>query len=270
MSIRTTTRTAVLLTTLGTASAAIAGPTFVAFGNTTMYRFGASGPIDSFTLSDKMMSLTTDPSGRIVGHSAERNTGQMWESYELLGANTNAPSLSMLSDQVPGPRATLSYAQGTGYSAREGSGGAELITVDGSTLIDNGLVGNLNIQDGVNGTGYDAVNDVLYGINRDQDVLVTISRNTGNATVVGPLGVDFFNGGAEFYNGTLYAFIQDLGSQTLVFGSIHTGTGAFTAIRTIDTYDPNETTFMSLALVPAPASLGLLAIGGLAALRRRR
>lgn len=265
-----TIRTAALLTVLGAASAAVAGPTFVAFGNTTMYRFGATGNIETFTLSDKMMSLTTDPTGRIVGHSAERNTGQLWESYELLGANTNSPSLSMLSDQVPGPRATLSFAEGTGYSAREGSSGAELITVDNGTLIDNGLIGNLNIQDGVNGTGYDAVNDILYGINRDQDALVTISRSTGNATVVGSLGIDYFNGGAEFYNGTLYAIVQDLGSQTLVFGSINTGSGAFSAIRTIDTYDPNGTTFMSLALVPAPSSFALLAVGGLVASRRRR
>jgi hypothetical protein len=265
-----TIRTAALLTALGTATAAIAGPTFVAFGNNTMYRFGASGPIDTFTLSDKMMSLSTRPDGAIVGHSAERNTGQMWESYELVGANTNSPSLSMLSDQVAGPRPTLSFADGNAYSSRDGGGFAELITVDSGTLIDNGLIGPLNIQDGVNGSGYDAVNDVLYGINRDQDVLVTISRNTGNATPVGSLGIDFFNGGAEFYNGTLYAFVQDLGSQTLVFGSIHTGTGAFTAIRTIDTYDANDTTFMSLALVPAPASLGLLAMGGLVASRRRR
>lgn len=264
-------RTAALLTALGAAATtAVAGPTFVAFGNTTMYRFSDVGAIETFTLGDKMMSLTTDPTGRIVGHSAERNSGQQWESYELVGANTNAPSLSMLSDQVPGPRATLSFAQGTAYSAAEGANGAQLITVDAGTLVDNGVVGDMNIQDGVNGTGYDAVNDVLYGINRDQDALVTIDRNTGNATVVGSLGVDFFNGGAEFYNGVLYAFIQDVNSQTLVFGTIDTGTGAFSAVRTIDTYDANETTFMSLALVPAPSSLGLLALGGLAAARRRR
>lgn len=265
-----TIRTAALLTALGTATAAVAGPTFVAFGNNTMYRFGATGGIDTFTLSDKMMSLTTAPDGRIVGHSAERNTGQMWESYELVGADTNAPFLSMLSDQVEGPRATLSYAMGTGYSARDGSTGAELITVDDTTLIDNGLIGNLNIQDGINGSGYDAVNDVLYGINRDQDALVTISRTTGNATVVGSLGVDYFNGAAEFHDGVLYAFIQDLNAQMLVFGTVNTTTGAFTAVRTIDTYDANGTTFMSLALVPAPASLGLLATGGLVAMRRRR
>ena len=265
-----TIRTAALLTALGTATAAIAGPTFVAFGNNTMYRFGASGPIDTFTLNDKMMSLTTDPSGRIIGHSAERNFGQQWESYELLGANTNAPSLSMLSDQVPGPRPTLSFAGSTAYSARDGGGFAELITVDSGTLIDNGLVGPLNVQDGVNGSGYDAVNDVLYGINRDLDALVIINRNTGNASPVGSLGLDYFNGGAEFHNGVLYAFVQDLGTQTLVFGSVNTTSGLFTAIRTIDTYNPNETTFMSLALVPAPASLGLLAMGGLVASRRRR
>ncbi len=264
-------RTAAFLTVLGgVAAASVAGPTFIAFGNNTMYRFGATGAIETFTMGDKMMSLTTRPDGAIVGHSAERNFGQMWESYEILGANTNSPMLSMLSDQVPGPRPTLSFADGSAYSAREGGSGAELITVDDGTLIDNGLIGNLNIQDGVNGSGYDAINDVLYGINRDQDVLVTINRDTGNATPVGSLGIDFFNGGAEFYNGTLYAFVQDLGSQMLVFGSVDTGTGLFTAIRDIDTYDANGTTFMSLALVPAPASLGLLAMGGLVATRRRR
>lgn len=266
-----TIRAAALLTVLGgVAATAVAQPTFIAFGNNTMYRFGLNGNIETFTLADKMMSLAVAPDGRILGHSAERNTGQMWESYELLGAESNAPSLSMLSDQVEGPRATLSFADGLAYSAREGQTGAELITVDSNTLIDDTVIGDLNIQDGVNGTGYDATNDVLYGINRVNDALVTINRNTGNATIVGGLGVDFFNGGAEFYNGTLYAFIQDLDSERLVIGSIDTDTGAFTALRTIDTYDANDTTFMSLVVVPAPASLGLLAMGGLVAIRRRR
>lgn len=267
-----TTRITATLGVLGAcAAASLAEPVFIATANNTMYRFTIGGNIETFTLGDKMMSLAVAPDGRILGHSAERNTGQLWESYELVGALGANPSLSMLSDQVPGPRPTLSFAGGNAYSTREASDQTtEFITVDPSTLVDSGLVGNTGLGRSTNGSGYDPGSDTLYVINGTTDSLYTINRNDGSATLVGVLGMDYFNGGAEFFGGTLYAFVQDTSRQQLVLGSIDTSNGTFTGLRVIDSYDPNDSTFIGLTVVPAPASLGLLALGGLVAARRRR
>jgi len=255
----------------GAALSASAQPVFIAFVDETMYRFNLNDPLESFQLTDKMMSLTRAPDGRFVGHSAERNSGSnLWDSYELVGALGNNPSLSMLSDQVPGPRPTLSFAGGNAYSTREDANDlTELITVDPFTLVDSGLVGNTGLGRSTNGSGYDPVNDVLYVINGTSDSLYTVDRGTGAATLVGSLGLDYFNGGAEFFDGTLYAFIQDTSRQEFVLGTIDASTGQFSFLRSITAYDPNVTHYASLAVVPAPATLSLLGLGILARRRRR-
>jgi Ca2+-binding RTX toxin-like protein len=268
MTLRTT---AILCAFGGLAASAAAQPTFIAFGNETMYRFTLNGAIETFQLSDKMMSLAVAPSGRIFGHSAERNSGQLWESYELVDFLGNNPSLSLLSDQVPGPRPALSFADGTAYGTREDANDTtELITFDTDTLIDDALIGNTGLGRGTNGSGYDPVSDTLYLINRERDGLFSVDRSDGSVTFIGSLGIDYFNGGAEFFDGTLYAWLQDATTNELILGTVDTGTGAFTALRSVAMGDPNDTTFMSLAVVPAPGALALLGLGGMAAARRRR
>jgi hypothetical protein len=188
-----------------------------------------------------------------------------------VGALGGSPSLSMLSDQVPGPRPTLSFAGGSAYSTREDAGqNSEFITVDSGTLVDSALVGPMGLGHGTNGSGYDAANDVLYVINGTRDALFTVDRVSGAASLVGVLGLDYLNGGAEFFDGTLYAILQDTSRDQFVFGTINTGTGEFGFLRTITSYDPNLTYFASIAVVPAPASLGLIGLGALVAARRRR
>lgn len=261
---------AVLCVLGGAACAAAAQPVFLAVVDTTLYRFTLNGQAETFTLSDKMMSLALAPDGRFLGHSAEKNSGQLWESYELIDP-LGTPSLSMLSDQVPGPRPTLSFAEGNAYSTREDANQTtELITVDGNTLVDDALIGNTGLGRSTNGSGYDAANDILYVINGSTDLLYTVDRATGAATPVGGLGLDYFNGGAEFFDGTLYALLQDTSREEFVFGTIDTSSGAFTGLRVVTGYDPAEVHFASLAVVPAPATLGLLGAGLLAGARRRR
>jgi len=259
------------LVVVGVAAAAQAEPTFWATTNNTLYRFTTTGSVDTFTLSDKMMSLAIDSTGAIVGHSAEKNSGQLWESYQLMDP-TGTPSLSLLSDQVAGPRPTLSFDNtGTGFSTREdGSNITQLITVN-SDLTDNALIGSTGLGRGTNGSGYDPTNDTLYAINNTTDSLYSVNRTDGSVTNIGSLGLDYFNGGAEFVDGTLYAFIQDVSREMFVFGAIDTNTGAFTTIRDIASYDPTITYFSGLTgVVPAPGSLALLGLGGLVASRRRR
>jgi hypothetical protein len=259
-------RLAATLALVGAAAAATAQPVFFATGNNTLYRFTLNGSVDTFQLNDKMMSLALDPNGDIVGHSAEINGGQGRESYRL-DDPFGTPSLTMLSDQVAGPRATLTFVASQGYAVDEDG---MLNTVDGATLVDTGVVGDLGLPTDSNGSGYDPATDTFYLINGTTDSLYSVDYTDASNTLIGSLGIDYLFGGAEFFDGTLYAWVQDTGRQQLVLGSVDTTTGAFTALRAVDSYDPNENIFMGLAVVPAPATVGLLAAGALAAVRRRR
>ncbi|MBK7404988.1 MAG: PEP-CTERM sorting domain-containing protein [Phycisphaerales bacterium] len=249
------------------ASVATAGPTFVAFANDTMYRFSMNGPIESFQMSDSMMSLARRGDGALVGHSPRAAGEQLWQSYELVDPTGAAPSLSLLSDQITAPRPTLSFVGSQGYAVGNTD---ELFTVDSGTLADSGSVGHMGLPTDSNGSGYDQVNDVLYIINGQNDALYRVDYGSAAPTMVGSLGVDYLFGGAEFFGGTMYAFIQDTNLQRFVFGSVDTSTGAFTMLRDIAGYNVNDNVYAALAVVPAPASLGLIGVGGLALLRRRR
>lgn len=264
-------RTAAIVSVLGGMAAAAGAQTFIAFANTTMYRFELNANVETFTMGARMMSLANAPDGSIVGHSPDRLNGNNRESYQLVNPFSANPMLSLISDAVPGQRPTLSFTDDAAYSTREDANDqTELITVDPNTLIDSGLVGNTGLGRGTNGSGYDPASDTLYVINRERDALFIADQTDGSVDLVGSLNVDYFNGGAEFFDGTLYAWLQLDGTDELVVGTIDTGTGAFTQLQSLGFAEPDVTTYMSLVVVPAPASAALLGLGGLVALRRRR
>jgi hypothetical protein len=251
----------------GAASVAVAGPTFFVFQNETAYRFTQNGQIDSFVLSDRLMGSAYAPDGVIRGTSAIPKQNAGWEAYSV-NDPMGTPSLTEVSDTNSGPFSSVTYVGNTAYSFNSAG---ELLTLDFSTLAQTGVVGNIGLGSGNVGSGYDASSDTMYIINKDTDSLYTLGYNTATPTLVGGLGFDWFNGGAEFFNGTLYAVVQEVSSGNLVLGEVSTSTGAFSALRTVATFDPNGAPMqVSLSIVPAPAGLGLLGLAGLAAVRRRR
>ncbi len=141
--------------------------------------------------------------------------------------------------------------------------------------------------------------DVLYSLGDDSgpDTLRTIDVTTGAATDISRLNA--YSGGMAFVGGTLYAsgagnglVTIDLttGAQTDVNGSVAGGwtgmtydSGVLYGTDGSNLYSINTTTGVQTLIgntgasglhglapsLPEPASLGLLAIGGIAALRRR-
>lgn len=76
---------------------------------------------------------------------------------------------------------------------------------------------------------------ILYGIDRSGDQLVTINRSTGAGAVVGPLGIAANSAGADFDNsGVLWALIDPESSTESNLYTIDTGTGAATFVVTLD------------------------------------
>jgi MYXO-CTERM domain-containing protein len=256
----------VLVAVAGVAAGASAQPVFFATANDTLYRFSLGGPIDEFQLSDRIMSLAVNPDGDIVGYGPDINGNQARNSFRLDNP-FGSPSLSLLSDQITSQRPTLTFVGDEGYTV----GDIDVLrTVDSVLLEDTGVVGNLGLPTDSNGSGYDAVNDVFYLINGTNDALYTVNYSNAATTLVGSLGLDYHFGGAEFFEGTLYALIEDTSRQELVLGSIDTSSGAFTPLQSIASYDPNQNNYIGLAVVPTPSSLALLSLGALAAGRRRR
>lgn len=251
----------------GAAGAVQAGPTFLVFQNEVAHRFTDNGPIDTFTLSDRLMGSALAPDGVIRGTSSIRKQNAGWEAYSLLDP-TGTPSLNEISDTNSGPFSSVTYVGNTAYSF---DSAGNLLTLDFSTLAETGVVGDIGLGSGNVGSGYDASTDTMYIINKDTDALYTLDYSNASPTLVGGLGLDWFNGGAEFFDGTLYAAVQDVSSGELVVGEINTSTGAFSAIRTVATFDPNGAPMqVSLVVIPAPAGVGLLGAAGLVAMRRRR
>jgi hypothetical protein len=176
----------------------------------------------------------------------------------------NTASLSFIGDTLYGFQKTPGNPANT----------TTLVTIDPVNDTQS-LVGATGLTTvGANGSGYDPTTDTLYTVvdgALGTGDLTEVDYGLANGpdptgTVVGDLGVDFGNGGAEFFDGTLYALIQDLTNQTLVVGSVDTTTGLFTQLQQFDVFTPGP---VGLAVVPEPATLSLLALAGLAVLRRR-
>lgn len=112
---------------------------------------------------------------------------------------------------------------------------------------------------------------VMYAHDIGTDSLLTIDTATAAATTVGPHGLaaNFAQGmDVDWSTNTLYATIYT-GGGTGQFVSWDTSTGAVTTI--VDTTPWNMEMEMAVrSPIPAPASLGMLGVAGLLAVRRKR
>jgi MYXO-CTERM domain-containing protein len=108
----------------------------------------------------------------------------------------------------------------------------------------------------------------LYGIDTGLDLLVRQANSAGTLETVGSLGADISDSvGFDISGATGAAFAVTSGDGTRsVLWSIDLNTGAASMIGEIG----GGATLTSFAVVPAPGAFGLLAVGTLAAARRRR
>ena len=267
------------------AGAAYAAPTFLGTQGTTLYRI-TDGGTETFTLGADLTSLAVDANGVIWGSArTDANSNGLYELYTLDDPAGPAPSLTLVGDFLLDNTPALTWVGDTLYGVQKTPGAhpstAVLVTIDTDTQTQQ-LVGDTGLMGtDANGTGYDPATDTFYKIRGGglvppaelYEVDYSLSGGTDPSdSLIGELGLSYVNGGAEFFNGTLYALIQErlesgVGERFLL-GTVDTDTGSFSEMLTVDDRIPGA---VALAVIPEPATLSLL--GGLALLalgRRRR
>lgn len=220
----------------------------------------------------------------------------------LVRLDTNTLTLTTVGPLgVPFDFGGLAYDGSTMYMV-QGFAGQGLYTVD----LDTGaatLVGNHGSSD-MFGLEYDPSTGKLYGSESTRNSgFYELNRQTGAATLIGDPGISL-DGlsydsrrnilvGGYAGPGDLYSIDRGNGSASLLFDGDFFNNAGMAYIPSLDahwmvdwsgnlySFDPNNgyaRTLLAnlgaahdgLALVPAPGALGLLAVGGLAAARRRR
>jgi hypothetical protein len=115
---------------------------------------------------------------------------------------------------------------------------------------------------------YDDTHGILYATNWDwgagEGRLYTLDIDTGAATLIGNLGVNCDMAGLAYDEVTQTLYLNDCwaGASDLYTVDVETGVATLVGPNGFEMID-------GLAWIPEPASLGLLAIAGLLALRRR-
>ncbi|MBX3382447.1 MAG: DUF4394 domain-containing protein [Phycisphaeraceae bacterium] len=151
---------------------------------------------------------------------------------------------------------------------------------DGTAIVDSPLSfapGDVNF--GVNPNGVHAaytnnrvgaMSTTLYVIDTNLDaLLIQNPANSGLLTTVGPIGADVTDlGGFDIsgVTGIAYAAVRDTMLARTTFWTIDLATGTGMMIGEVG----GGSILTAITVVPAPGAAGLLAAGGLIALRRRR
>ncbi len=252
-----------------TASLASAADTFLVVRADTLYRYNGN-TVETFTLSDTFHSLSVTEHGIIGVSNLQENVGNPppdFEIWRLDGALSAAPSLARIGTFTDQRFPTLTQVGSTLYGIGEG----EIYTVAPDFSLT--YVANVNPEEAVGGSGYDAATDTFYVSGQTSDALFTMDLGTGTISQIGTgVGFDFRNQGGEFWGGQYWAAFEDVANDRLVLGTVDTTTGLFqlevVLQNGLGVLGAGQT--VGLAVIPSPASLALLGLGGLAAARRRR
>ena len=268
--------TAVSMVLLIGCGAAFGGPTFFATQGRTLFRTDGVTSA-SFTLSDDITGMATAPDGTIWASSrSDDDHDGFYELYKLTDPMGPAPTLTLWDDFLAELTPTLWVIDGTlyGYQHVDGQSLAngQMVKIDyiSRSQARVGNTGAIGVPSA--GAAYDPVHDVLYAIaGRPDAALYTVDYHLNggpdpSATEVGPLGVEMRNHGAEFFDGKLYAAVQDP-TGPLKLGWVDTGTGQFNFMFNLA--GPSSRA-VGLAVLPEPAALTLLGLGLAWVGRRRR
>ncbi len=245
-----------------------AADTFLIARADQLYRYDGN-TVETFTLTDTFHSLSLTQHGIIGVSNLQENVGSPPPDFEIwrLDDATGNPFLTRIGTFTDHRFPTLTQVNDTLYGIGEG----EIYTVAPDFSLT--FVANVDPSHAIGGSGYDAATDTFYVAGSHANALFTMDLSNGNLTQIGAgIGFDYRNEGGEFWRGQYWAALEDVANDRLVLGTIDTTTGLFSleVVLLNGLGDLGSDQTVGLAIIPAPASLALFGLGGLAAARRRR
>lgn len=253
----------------GFATAAAAGPVYFATSGNTMFRVSDAG-LETFTLGTELNALAFDNAGRLwATESSDKDNDGKFRVFEVANAFSDGLRLTTHGDFLPGRTGTISFMNGSlfGFETQR-SRLLEIDPFERTWKVAADMSGAALMP---SSSAYDAATDTYYGIRASTLVSVSMEPGHRQSTLAsldfgGAKGPD----GGEWYNGVYYHAIND-GSNIRIF-TVDVGTGATTEVLAFGV-DGKGSMGFALAdnpIVPAPAGIAALGLGGLALARRRR
>ncbi len=233
---------------------------------------------------------TTTPTvlNPLIRDSANAIAEFEWGQGAYYAASTNINTDLFVINPITGvtsPTITMSFPSGGdvitsmefvgatlygGFTSEGGGGPSSLVTINTSTGVVS-MVGAMGITSPTGGLAWDGA--TMYTVNSGAGgaaTLYTVALGTGAATAVGNVtntatGAAVVLTGLEFgTDGILYGLGRGADERTLF--SINPANGDATSLGSLPI---GSGSYTSLTTVPAPGAMTLLALGGLAAARRR-
>jgi hypothetical protein len=228
--------------------------------------FLASRPITGLQSSEKIVGLDYSSTGTLYGlgdssrlYTISVGTGQA----TAVGSGQFSPTLDGTAfgfDNIPSGAAVISDL-GQSLTISRATGAA----------LTNPWLLPLSLH--VSALAYASDSGFLYGIDSLANTLVTINQVTGTATTIGPLGIDCSrNNGFDISSESGVAYLATPAASSDPAANLYQvnlSTGAVTLVGLIGA-PGDDVLVRGLTVVPEPASLSLLILGGLTMLRRKR
>lgn len=232
------------------------------------------GTTETFSLSGAhTIGMTMVPDGVVVAGAApgdiiavddQENGNGRYNIYRIDNAYSGTPTLVTIgeSNRVSN---SLAFVGGKLYGV---NGLNQQFRIHELSLLNfagsNDVASGFQVL-GIGGVGHDGTD--FYFTDNGSNALYRYDLGSNTVTPLGPSGFSFLNQGMDFFGGEMLGAIEVDGGNLLI-GEWDLGSGAFSSFIDVGPHRAGVTGFV--ALVPAPASLALLGVGGLVATRRRR
>jgi hypothetical protein len=209
----------IILTSIATT--AKADVTYLASSLETLYRMTPGGSVESRDMAVRLRAMHRPSTTGVLYVLGDQGGGGPATVYTLENAVSGTPALEAYANL------TQFYGSLTGigdefYAFKTG----DLYTLDLSDPNNpiETLIGTTAI-DATAGAAYDPLNGMLYMLSYATDALYTINPATAAATLVGSVGIDALDFGAEWFEDELYAAVRNAASGLLEIGTVDVTSG---------------------------------------------
>lgn len=255
--------TATSIDTAGLLSGSATAQTLLSSSWFDLYRSDSDGIFESFHFNGYLRGMYYDHVDNRVLVLGDFS-GNQGAVLTMENATVGTPALELLSI-TPRFYIDITRVGDTYYVSRTGG----LYTLDLSDPQNPAetLVGDMGIA-GTSGLSYDPTTDTLYLLAHSTDTFYAVNRENANLQAIGSTGMDFSDTDLEWFDGHMYAAVQNSTSGRIEIGEISLRSGLYSAHYDIAPEIFGEAAGLAIVPIPEPAT-GILFLSVLVAARRR-